>query len=491
MKVVGIDVSRGKANVCILEEIPADLLEFARSYKPIVVSIANAEDLLALGDVFVMEPTGSDHKLFVEVLEKHHRPVLGVTGMRIRNFARDSGILNKSDREDAAVIAAYGVRHLSQRNIKAFISCKSTSLKEHYLALQAIRKQRVALIGQLRARLCYEVPELHDRKIAVRVWGDKNPPRLWRVLAKESGLIDWGVTLPEETVGRGLSSLSSNIATQICSLERLEHEMECEVDQIIEAPCFAPYRKVFDEWNIADTTRLAILGTIYPIEQFLGDNGEIVRKRVHAGDSSKHNRTVRDRSLKQFKRAIGAGMMWIQSGKKELWVKTGNPKVRASIFGYLNVTIVLRRQPSKLRLMQKCPELESRLANLNRRKANALIKSEYSLAAMLDRWLEPLGRVKEPWKHPELIQKTAEFTAVSSKIAQLMIFYELAPQCQNKTRNERVMKVYSRFVTYLFRDLVAAYKDSKDSSEITSTTELSLLDHFERAIGFFATPKVG
>lgn len=483
-RVVGMDISRGVATCCILEESPpADLLEFARSYKPLKIKSSNVAELLALGDVFALEPTGSDHRIFAEILQKAGKPVLGVTGIRVRGYAKNQGLLNKADREDAAVIAAYTWQHLNAGNHKAFISITASEFREHYLSLQALKKQRTALINQVRGRLTYECPELYDTVTRNRQWAENNPPRLWRAIAGQSIKNGKGVVLPEETVGRGFSTVTEQLSQQICNLETLGYAIECECDALMQGDRFGIYRDVFERWQITENTALAILAAIYPIEQFLNDEGKKVYKRVYATEKSKRNRTTRNRSLKQFKRAIGAGRMWVQSGKKEFWVPTGDPSIRSSLYTFLSAKIVIALQPPPQVLCKRHPELKEQLDSLkSKRKKKALIQENYSLDAMLLKWM-PECESEMPWKDEHLIEKTAEFTGVSDRIAELQLFYKLAPQCQNKGKTEKLMKVYPRFVTNLFRDLVEEFQETCDSELRPTELVLSL----NQALSTFAS----
>lgn len=459
MTVIGIDVSRGKATVCKLEEVPIDLMEYSRSYKPLTFKTTqeDLEALAALGKVFVLEPTGSDHKIYVEYLRSQGKTVLGCTGIRVRNFARDSGILNKADREDAAVIAAFGLRHLQRRNIKAFISIDAIEIKEKYRSIQQLIKQRTALINQLRSRLVYECPELHAAKSMARTWLKSHPPAIWRAIAGEELLHPKATRVPEQTVGRGLSELSRQLAIQICSLERLQFALECEADEILNSQELNLYSTVMNRWGITPLTQTAIISAIYPLEQFL-DDGKPVRKRIYATDKSRYNKTVRNRSLKQFKRALGAGRMWIQSGKKEFWAKTGDPKTRAAIYTYLEMAVVTRRQPSLMRLHKLFPDLKDQLAPLRGRKRTAFLTDHYSFRALIEKaGIQPN---LAPWKDEKLIQQAVVISKMSPAIAKLQLFYEFAPQCQAKGKKERLMKVYPRFIEWLYRDLLSEYSQT-------------------------------
>lgn len=210
----------------------------------------------------------------------------------MRNFAKNAGILNKSDREDAAVIASYGLQHLTRKNAKAFISITASELKEHYLMLRSIKKQRVSLINQIRARLAYECPELHNVTFKPRPWGDSTIPHLWRAVAERPIPDRKGVLVPEETVGRGLGAITKQMAEQVCNLEMLAYAIECECETIMSGDRFDIYHSVFERWGIPRNTALAILAAIYPIEQFLEEDGKHRYKRVYASDKSKHTRTT-------------------------------------------------------------------------------------------------------------------------------------------------------------------------------------------------------
>ncbi|MGB3494921.1 MAG: transposase [Elainellaceae cyanobacterium] len=483
VRVVGIDVSRGEAICCVLEEQPQDLLEFARSYKPIKVRSASANSLIDMGDVFILEPTGSDHRIFSEVLRSAKKPVLGVTGIRVRGFAKNAGILNKSDREDAAVIAAYGLQHLEKRNPKAFINITASEFKEHYLALQGIKKQKVSLANQVRGRLTYECPELHDARCKYRDWGDSKAPRFWRAIA---GQVDdsRGLTLPEQTLGRGISTVTQQMAIQICNLELLAYAIECECEALIQSDRFSIYQNVFSHWGIKGNTAIAILAAIFPIEQYLEEDGRQTYKRVHSTDRSKHQRTTRNRSLKQFKRAIGAGLMWIQSGKKEFWAPTGDKAIRASLYAYLEATVCIRSCPNVKTLCARNPELKGKLDRAKSKKERQkIIKEGYSIEAIVEKHL-PECKTKTPWKEEVLIKPVMRLTEASDRIAELQLFYKIAPQCLNKSKSEKIMKVYPRFVTKLFRDLTKEYQEECNNTQDDTKYCLSFLDSIPNRSGF-------
>lgn len=454
--VVGLDIGRLTAYACPLSELPVDLLEFSRSYKfkRFTATATDLADLAELGDIFVLEPTGADHRVWVDNLKRAGKIVLGVTGTRIRSYARNAGILNKADREDAAVIAAYALANLQRANLKAFISIDASIMRENFLQLMGLKAQRVALINTLRARLAYEVPELASLQCKKRDWGSPNTEALYRVIAGREVPKSKIATLPKASIGRGLSPVSIALAEQILGLDQLMCAIELDVEAILDRPEFKAYRAVFDRWKLPTKSALPILAATYPIDQYLDENLNPVRKKVYSTSQSKNTRTSRDRSLKSFKRAIGAGMMRIQSGKKDFQAPTGDRRIRAAIYVYLESAVFIRRTLTRQVIFKHFPEEKERFEANKSPKAKKALLARYSLKNMAQHWIETHELSGSPmWKHPILIDLVTEMYAASPRIAELMLFIDLAPQCQNKPKKEILMKVYPRFVTMLFKDL--------------------------------------
>lgn len=58
--------------------------------------------------VIVLEPSGGYEQVVVDVLHRHHLPVARVQPRQVRAFIRGMGVLAKSDRLDARMLALYG-----------------------------------------------------------------------------------------------------------------------------------------------------------------------------------------------------------------------------------------------------------------------------------------------------------------------------------------------------------------------------------------------
>lgn len=102
--VAGIDVSRDRLDVCVL---PAGTGFPVATGKP----AALVERLRrAAVDLVVVEPTGGYERAVVRALDAAGIAVAVVNARQIRDFARASGMLAKTDRLDARILAEYGLR---------------------------------------------------------------------------------------------------------------------------------------------------------------------------------------------------------------------------------------------------------------------------------------------------------------------------------------------------------------------------------------------
>jgi transposase len=103
-RVIGIDVSKARLDVSILEN--GRHLAVGND----AAGIAALADRLDLGapDLVIMEASGGYERLPHRLLSECGMRVAVVNAARVRDFARASGLLAKTDRLDAAVIAHYG-----------------------------------------------------------------------------------------------------------------------------------------------------------------------------------------------------------------------------------------------------------------------------------------------------------------------------------------------------------------------------------------------
>ena len=163
-RVIGIDISKARLDVYRLED--GRRLAVGND----AAGIAALADQLGLGarDLLVMEASGGYERLPHRLLGERGMRVAVVNAARVRDFARASGLLAKTDRLDAAVIARYGAfarpaptplvtgaRQILaellayRRQLTAEITARCQQLG--HLATPALRQRAAAALGRLRA----------------------------------------------------------------------------------------------------------------------------------------------------------------------------------------------------------------------------------------------------------------------------------------------------------------------------------------------------
>lgn len=102
--VAGIDISKKRLDVCVLPE--GDVFSITKE------DLADRRGRLGRKEVrlVVVEPTGGLERPVVAALEQADIAVAVVNARQIRAFARASGLLAKTDRLDARILAEYAAR---------------------------------------------------------------------------------------------------------------------------------------------------------------------------------------------------------------------------------------------------------------------------------------------------------------------------------------------------------------------------------------------
>ena len=109
-KYIGIDVSKDKLDVAIWGE--KNCLEVGNSKRGIAKLV---KQMLELGSkLIVVEATGGYEEAVVLALFEAGLPVALVSPQRVRQYARAKGLLAKTDRLDAQILADYG-KHIQPR----------------------------------------------------------------------------------------------------------------------------------------------------------------------------------------------------------------------------------------------------------------------------------------------------------------------------------------------------------------------------------------
>jgi len=163
MKCVGIDVSKEKLDLCLLWERQTRTTNYDEP------GMAEIRDLLISTDpdLVVLEATGGLEVPIASHLTEAGLPAVVVNPRQVRDFAKSMGILAKTDRLDAEVIARFGeavrpeVRPLpddERRDLAELIRRRQTVLKMIVSEQNRLERARSA---QVRKRIKRHIHFLH------------------------------------------------------------------------------------------------------------------------------------------------------------------------------------------------------------------------------------------------------------------------------------------------------------------------------------------
>jgi hypothetical protein len=334
--IAGIDISRNKATVCILAEIPPDLNRFKQTWKRMDfrLDVEGLNNLLALDfHGAILEPTGGHYsKLWAYRLAEAGKAVRWVGNQEISAYRESWKVFNKSDALDAIALACYGLERWSRPQF--FIDPSQLELREIYYQLQHLNRIKNPIQNRVRQQLSHELPEWSERDVK-RIGA--NPPGLWLAIAGESSRPKYE-SEQQASIGLGLSDFTRGLGRLLCEIERQEYEIEQRIEVILRNPNFKPYMEVFERYAISDRTALCLLTVVYPIRQFLQDGREMVDHISTANGK----RSRRNRSKAKFKLACGLGMVWYQSGNTSKWVPGGRADVRIALWRWCKISVVMQ-----------------------------------------------------------------------------------------------------------------------------------------------------
>lgn len=147
---VGMDVSKDKLDVAVLAEKQAR--QVSNTQDGIVQLVQDMLDLQP--ELIVVEATGGYQRAVVEALFHAGLSVAVVNPARVRQFARASGLLAKTDKLDAFVLAEFGKTMQPRRY------AGKTEAEKHLSALLVRRKQLEEMLKAEQNRLRTTLPSL-------------------------------------------------------------------------------------------------------------------------------------------------------------------------------------------------------------------------------------------------------------------------------------------------------------------------------------------
>jgi transposase len=178
---VGIDVSKDRLDVAVLGE--KDEKQMDNASQGIAQLVAWMQDLQP--ELIVVEATGGYQRAVVEALFRAGQAVAVVNPARVRQFARADGLLAKTDRLDAFVLAKFGKKMqprqyegkseaekqlsallVRRKQVEEMLKAEQNRLRTVSPSLRASVERIIAILKEEKKRLDEQIRELMNEQQA-------------------------------------------------------------------------------------------------------------------------------------------------------------------------------------------------------------------------------------------------------------------------------------------------------------------------------------
>ncbi len=395
MRIIGLDVGRGSAVLCCLDEFPTNIQQHYKSLKRSLEFIkvncdgAGVEKLLSLlPDGIVIEPTGHWYSHFWSTVAKRNNiDIYWIGHTDLDSQRRSYGFTNKRDEEDALCLAAsyFDNRFVNEAGDLRFMNyyygddAIITSLRELFHEKEQLQKLRSGLISQIRQRIAFEYPEAvkHNFKIS-RVRGF-TPLFGWLAKRHTSTRIENKYKLSiAHQLNIQISDYTRSHASTLVNLELRITEHLDKLNNILDYPQFKPYFNVFDRFGFGLDNKILLLYHCYPLDKFLV-NGKAWVEREE-GKNGKMQK--RDRSLRKFQAYLGMSYSYKQSGDKNSRKFHGSNLVRSHLYVWAVCMVAQNDQRIKGDIGKQLCDRYQHL-RLNVKGKDALIRILFKATRML------------------------------------------------------------------------------------------------------------
>ncbi len=340
-RVIGLDVCKDSVVTCTLDGVrPSDARQFYYDFEfpRLQANAAGIKALLALqADVAVLEPTGVNYsKLWVAHLGIAGVTVVLVGHAQLRKYRQNLDLPDKDDQADALALACYYLEH--RQTPRRFVRIHDpviSKIRDIVLRLSHLNRVQSPQINRIRQDLAWQFPEIAGISL--------NAPLFWGWLAGHRASVKYD-RLYSETIGLGLETETHAQALAICDLQRREQALEKDMRELIKDPRFLAYRTVFARFGFGERVEALILSQIYPLQNYLGEDG-LPEVRVSKGKNS-GKPTRRELSRRRFQKALGTAPTREDSGDKKLTKKSGSGLCRTALWQW----IFTRIEPKSRRL---------------------------------------------------------------------------------------------------------------------------------------------
>ena len=344
-RILGLDVSKSSVSVCLLESKPNNPRQFYYEcpFKNFKANSEGIKALLALKpDIAVMEPTGVNYsRLWGTHLARTGIEVYLVGHKDLRSYREHHlNLPDKDDDADALALACYYFDYCSDpRRFVQIRDLATTRIRELVLRLAHLNRVQSPIINRLRQDLAWQFPELAHIKSRRAING--NVPLLWGWLCGERKSKKYDA-LCDRSIGLGISQTVKHHARRICDLQKEEHSIEMELQQLLIDPKFTAYRKVFKSFGFGLRLESIILSQIYPISAYFGADGK-PEVRIRKGRKS-GKPTKRYLSLRRFQKSLGLAPSLEASGdKSKIKIVGGSDLCRIAFWQWVFTRIEVKR----------------------------------------------------------------------------------------------------------------------------------------------------
>jgi transposase len=311
MKIIGADACKDRLVYCALNtnNLPADINDFYRDGDNFHTAHTNAvglKEILDLKpDVIAIEPTGMNYtRLWVNHLGNAGVKIALIGHSQLHSYRKNLGLPDKDDPADALALGHYYANHKNSPRKFVLLRDETTALlREKALQLGHMARLQSPMINRLQQYLAYAFPEQAGKTT--------NAPLFWRWLAGEANSKKYDQLLAE-SIGSGITramQVEARLLSQVLEEERtIEHELSI----VLQDPQFRPYRAVMTRYGMGLRTQAMIISQIYPISNFLSDDGQPIIQVTKGKQSGKP--TAKHLSLRRFSKMLGTAPERAQSG---------------------------------------------------------------------------------------------------------------------------------------------------------------------------------
>ena len=348
MRIVGLDVCKLSVVACILSVRPNEPRQFyyAAKFYTFEANAKGISELLALKpDIAVFEPTGVNYsKLWGTHLARCDIEVRLVGHSQLRSYRKNTLELpDKDDYADALALACYYFDHADKP--RRFVQIREpdiVKIREYVLRLAHLNRCQSPIINRLRQDLAWQFPEI--AKVKFSRDGDRLPLAMrWLAGEVESKKYD---RLLANSIGLGLTNTVAYHAQRLVHLHREEIEIEDCLLALTQKSKFEFYNRVFDKFGFGERVRAILLSQIYPLENYLNDEGKpivIYRRGRNSGKTTK-----RYLSRRRFEKALGIAPTENSSGdKKDKKIIGGSDLCRIALWQWIFTRLEVRRNRPK------------------------------------------------------------------------------------------------------------------------------------------------